>query len=443
VDPAPDSSPVNAERRWWLLLGLVCALGLTLRVAYVLLLRNTTAIGLSDAFQYHYGANLLVDGEGFVAAFPYFWQGSLVQTAQHPPLYTIALAIPSAVGLRTVLDHQLWSCVMGTGTVAVLGMVGRDIGGRRLGLIAASVAAVYPNLWVQDGLLAAETLAILTAALTLLAAYRLWTRRSFRAAVALGAACALAALTRAEAILFLPFTVVPILVFARDERARRRLALCGVAALVSLVVLAPWILYNRARFHQPSGTALDLALVQGNCDAAYYGSTVGYYSQTCIPASTPTGDETDADLYYRQVALRYVRANLARVPFVLLAREGRVWGYYHPLQQARVESYIQGRDLGVEWAGLGTYYLLVAGAAVGAVVGRRRRIPLSPALALFATVAMAVAVTWGETRYRSSAEPALVLLASLGADGALEASDLKAWSRGRWHGLPFSSKTRQ
>jgi len=399
----------------------VCAAALALRVAYVLVL-GTGALAGGDAYQYHQGANLLVDGKGFVSAFPGL---ASRPTAQHPPLYTVVLALASLLGFRSPLAHQLWSCLIGMAAVGVTGLVGRQVAGPRAGLLAAAIIAVYPNAWILDGLLAAETLSLLAAAAVLLAAYRLWERRSAGAAAALGAACAAAALTRAEALLFLPLVLVPF-ALAGDPAAsggrRRRLGLAALATVVALVVMAPWTAYNLRRFHRPllgTSSGFDLALVQGNCDEAYYGKTIGYYSIGCIPTAPVPGDETDDDAYYRRVALRYVGERWARVPFVVYARLGRLWGFYRPVQQVELEAYIQARRRTVGELGLASFYLLAAGAVAGGAVLRRRGMPVSPLVAMLVTVSVAAAMTWGESRYRVSAEPALVVLAAVAADDAL------------------------
>jgi hypothetical protein len=53
------------------------------------------------------------------------------------------------------------TCRLGLGLITAAAQVG----GRRVSLVAAGLAAVYPNLWVNDGLLMSETLAALTTAL--------------------------------------------------------------------------------------------------------------------------------------------------------------------------------------------------------------------------------------------------------------------------------------
>ena len=59
------------------------------------------------------------------------------------------------------------------------------------------------------------------------------------------------------------------------------------------------------------------------------------------------------------------------------------------------------------------YYALVALSIGGVVLLRRRRIPVLPLLAVGLDVVVSVALTFGQTRYRTTFEVALVLAASV------------------------------
>ena len=66
-----------------------------------------------------------------------------------------------------------------------------------------------------------------------------------------------------------------------------------------------------------------------------------------------------------------------------------------------------------------TYWTILPVAVVGAIVLRRHRRPLYALLAFVVTTAVAVAITYGETRYRATAEVSIVLLAGIGFDALL------------------------
>ena len=113
-------------------LSAITAIGLVVRIVYVLGFRRDTTVG-GDAYFYHYGANLLVHGKGFIAPLQYIALHIRLEAADHPPLYVLFLAIPSAIGLGTTLAHMLWSACLGTATVALTGLVGRRVAGNRAG----------------------------------------------------------------------------------------------------------------------------------------------------------------------------------------------------------------------------------------------------------------------------------------------------------------------
>src|SRR5260221_5221323 len=129
MDPSLDTRPdPGRDPRWFRPALLIIVAGaLVLRVAYVIVSRrNFDPHG--DAFFYHAAANLLVDGKGFIS--PFFVNAGLHrQAAEHPPLYIIFLAIPSLLGMKSVMVHLLWSCLLGAGTVWLVGLLGHAVGG--------------------------------------------------------------------------------------------------------------------------------------------------------------------------------------------------------------------------------------------------------------------------------------------------------------------------
>ena len=60
--------------------------------------------------------------------------------------------------------------MLGVATVAVIGIAGRRLAGPLAGLVAAAIAAVYPNLWINDSLVMSESLALLIVAVALVVA---------------------------------------------------------------------------------------------------------------------------------------------------------------------------------------------------------------------------------------------------------------------------------
>jgi predicted RND superfamily exporter protein len=87
-------------------------------------------------------------------------------------------------------------------------------------------------------------------------------------------------------------------------------------------------------------------------------------------------------------------------------------------QQITIDQ-IEDKELTTSRVALGMYYALLALSIVGAVALRRRRVPLTPLLAVLAAVALTVGFVYGTTRFRAPAEVPLVLLGSVGIDATI------------------------
>lgn len=423
-------SPASRNYRWWLAAATVA--GFLVRLAYIKFERAGTgleaAVGVvgGDAYFYHKGAQILPD-HGFISPEVFHREGRLAQAAGHPPLYLLWLAIPSAFGIMSPFAHMLWSAVIGTATVFVVGLLGREVAGERAGIIAAFLAALYPNVWAHDGFLMSETMSIFTISLALLLTYRYARAPGTGRALALGAAAALATLSRAEAALLFPVVVLPIIWRRREETTRVRVRRVVAAALAAVVLVGPWVGFNLARFEKPVtlSAGFDITLASASCDRTYYGAFTGFWHPACVEGIRDTMltkdmDESEAAVVYRREALDYIGDNLDRLPMVVLSRWGRITGLWKPGQQVDLEQFPEGREGWVAWSALIMWYPLAALAIVGAFSLRRRKVvPLFPLLAPLLTVWLAITVTFATTRYRSSAETVIVVLAAAAIDGLL------------------------
>ncbi len=407
---------VAATRRWHLELLAVGLIALAVRLAYLLVFKHPDYVG-GDAYWYHHGANLLVDGKGFIDPYRYK-NGVIAQTADHPPGTILVLAAASLFGMRSFFWHQLEMCLLGSATVVVVAVIARQLAGRVAGLLAGLAAAIYPNLWFNDSMVMSETVVQFTTAVAVLAAYRWWSEPTRRRAAWLGVAVAACALARAEAVLFVPLLVAPLIMLDRRHDWRERLRQLVVAGVATGVVIAPWVGYNLTRFNEvvTISTGLDPTVAVSNCDTVFYGPLTGYWWRPCILAMpVPTkGDVPAQEATYRSEALKYIRTHKSRLPTVVVARVARTFALFHPIQQIKLDE-IETRELLFSKLALGMYYVFLAGTAAGLWAMRRRKIPIAPIVATIATVAFATAITFGQTRYRASAEPILVIAAAVGA----------------------------
>ena len=142
--------------------------GLALRVIYAYAIVKSKPL-IGDALEFHLQANLLADGHGYIQPFTWALGHVARPTADKPPVYPSLEAFLSLFGGRSWQWHDLVGIAAGTATIVVTGLLGRRVGGERLGLIAAGVTAVYPLLIAADGSLRSESVFALLVTLALLA----------------------------------------------------------------------------------------------------------------------------------------------------------------------------------------------------------------------------------------------------------------------------------
>jgi 4-amino-4-deoxy-L-arabinose transferase-like glycosyltransferase len=378
---------------------------------------------LGDAYFYHHAANLLADGHGFIVPLDKLEGGQINQAADHPPLFVLYLAAWSLVGLDTATAHMVAGALLGSAAVVLVGLVGRRVAGSTVGVVAAGIAAIYPNLWGWDAMVLSEPAAVVAICLVLLAAWRLHESPSVPAAVVLGTAIGVAGLARAELLFLGPLIAVPLVWRQRARTPAHRLRLIAASGLAAVIVITPWTLYNLSRFEEPVylSSGFEVTLAYSNCDSVFHGPLVGYWDFGCAPdwlersgVDTAGFDQSQRSKVWRSEVRHYISDNLDRVPAVVLARVGRVAGVYHPLQQVRLDVVPEGRDVWVARTGMASYYVLVALSAIGwMALGRQGRLRF-PLLMPVVVVGLAAAVTFGATRYRAAAEPVFCILAAVG-----------------------------
>ena len=135
-------------------------------------------------------------------------------------------------------------------------------------------------------------------------------------------------------------------------------------------------------------------------------------------------DETELDGFYRTQALDYIGNNLSHYPSVMLARVGRAFGLYRPVQTVSLDWL--GESGPIPYFGhvlVVAYWALAALALRGTLVLRRSGTRLTPLLSMWAVVAVATALTFGITRYRAPVDIAMVVLGSVGWSNWRERGD--------------------
>ncbi len=371
--------------------------------------------------------------------------------AEHGPLTSTLLAVVSWVD-QPLPWQRLVTVLCGIATVALLGLLGRAVGGARAGLAAAAIAAAYPNLWMNDGLVMSESVSVLAVVATLLAAVRCveltrahadpadpdgtgareappgerWAaRRPVRAAVLVGVLAGAGTLARSELALLVPGVALVVLL-SRPRWWRGALVVVAAAG----AVVAPWVMFNLARFERPvTLTTNDGTTLLGSyCDAAFHGPNTGGWSLLCVVADPDYAVDEEPSVRsarQRDLALEYARDHVRELPRVVLARLGRTLDLYG-LDSLVAQDVGEERYRWASWAGIAGWWVLAPLAVAGFVRHRRlhldadsarvRLLLLLPCLAVLVTTA----TFYGGHRIRSSMEPTVVVLAALGAVAAWE-----------------------
>ena len=200
-----------------------------------------------------YGRSL-AEGDGYrLAAGP----GQGEPTAYYPVGYPAALGVVFWLmyhlpfGNDEPLAAALFNLVLGVATVALVFEVARRLFDNRVGLVAAGIVALYPNLIFQTAVALTETLfnfVVMLALLLLL--WRPWTSPLGRARLVLfGALIGFSALVRPISLSFLPGLLVVWLVTGFGWR--RSIHHLALIAAGTAIVIAPWIVRNAIVMDSP------------------------------------------------------------------------------------------------------------------------------------------------------------------------------------------------
>lgn len=373
---------------------------------------------VNDNVYYHVTANLLADGHGFANPWEYIFNGEIKPTAAHPPGFTVYLSVWSLLGLDSVSWHRLAGGLISASSVVPVGLLLRRLFGERTAVIGMFAAALHPPLWMNDALILSESMYIPIAAWTLWFAHRVYDDPSRRRITELTVVLSLGALTRSEPFMLFFLLLAPIILLHRSLDWRTRVIRTAGAALIAMLLLAPWVGRNLATFDEPTFLAIGpgYVLELGNCDSTYSGGLLGYWSDDC-GGTWPEGDESVVGAAKLDKAFDYLGDHLREQPKVTAARVGRVLGLFRPLQTADFDVFFERRISSHVHIGLLSHYAVMIASIYGALV-MRRRTTLLPVAAVAGSSVMTVAITFGITRYRSGADVVFVVLAAA-ALGAL------------------------
>jgi hypothetical protein len=184
---AAGRPPRRRSGGFWPLLVLLALGGIGIRMIDVKLAQWNVKAAQDDSTYYYFQAHFLSSqGRWFIDPFAFGYSLGAHPSAAHPPLFALLLVAADKVRISGLNATRLFCCAIGGVGVFTVGLLGRQVAGRRAGLFAAAIAAIYPVWWLTDGLRLAEVVYLPLVAGLLLLSYRLWKRPRVLTAVGIG-----------------------------------------------------------------------------------------------------------------------------------------------------------------------------------------------------------------------------------------------------------------
>jgi hypothetical protein len=422
---------VHAPRRRVAIVAALLLLALAIRLAVAVEAFGAPQSG--DALEYDHRAQLIAAGHGFGSA-PAFmhvvddprlrltgveWPGG-GPTAFRPPLYPLLLGGLYAVTGPSSSDGRLLQALIGTGVVALTGLIALQLWGWGVAVVALALAGVFAPAVVLGRILLSEPLFVLLALIAVAAALEARRRPTgWRWPLFAGTLCGLAVLTRSAGLTLVP--CIALLAWSgRPRLARVSLRSPVIVLVAAALTVTPWTVRNALVMHR----LIPVTDQGGYTLAGVYNSSAARDRLTPWLWRSPPEDAANRQIMAsstaREAAIssqlgasarRYLGEHPTAVLGVLRWNSIRMLALDPSREQAAIRY-----DFGVGpvTAQLAVVMLLIVGAL--AAVGILMRAARSPPLAFW----LIPVVLWVSTaaiqsgmRFRSPIDPFLIMLASL------------------------------
>jgi 4-amino-4-deoxy-L-arabinose transferase-like glycosyltransferase len=402
------------------------------RVAWV---HHTQGTPLTiDAADYERHARSIADGHGFPPS-----QLASGPSAYRPPGYPVFLAAVYKITGGGWPTARYVECLVGTLTVALVGLLAVSFWDRRLALIATAIAAIFPPMInISTAVLSEAIFVPLVLGATLVVLHGRAAANRTRWVVLAGVLVGLAWLARGNGfLLLLPFAAA----LWQRRQGWRAAAMPALLVAMTLLTIAPWTIRNAIVMHAfvPVSNESGLTLAGTyNPTAAHY-----RYRATWLP---PTADPQLFKLVAQKLDPHYHGPRYTEMEVASrMDREAKSYITHHPLYVVTVavanarrwlrltgdpRGIVDAEEppLAVPLRDYTVWVLLLLGIA-GLFHRARRRVPF---FVWVVPLLMATTIfVSGWLRMRAPVDPFLVLLAALGVSLAFEKARGAARSRGR------------
>ncbi len=412
---------VSTVPKWLGLLLCVGAGALILRMIYFAELRHTPlfSVLVGDGQQYDLWAQQIADGQ---------WIGT--EIFYQTPLYPYFLAV-----IFKLLGHQLLAAraiqaVLGAASCVFLGLAGRSFFSERAGLIAAGLLAIYPPAIFFDGLIQKSSLDLFLVTLLLALVGAFQHRPRWMWLVVAAAVLGAFTLNRENARVIYPIIVVWLLCGFRNWSWTRRWTWVAMFTASLFVVLLPVAVRNYyvgGAFlistsqlgpnlyigNHPGARGAYEELVPGHGNAAYERADATRLAEEAAGRKLSPGDVSE---YWVGRAVEYIRGR----PWNWLTLMGRkLLLTFHRREVAdteSIEAYAEYSRV-LRWLPWINFGIMLPFAALGAwqTLASWRR--LAVLYAMFAGLAVSVAIFYVMARYRFPIVPATLLFAAAALAG--------------------------
>jgi 4-amino-4-deoxy-L-arabinose transferase-like glycosyltransferase len=357
-----------------------------------------------------------------------------IPTVYRAPLWPFTIAGISLIFGTSDYFARLFLSLIGSGTCVLVYLFARDLFGWRIGVLAGIFAAIYPELYIYDGWLYAESLFTFLLFAVCYGLYRLQRtpERNWRIWITCGVLLGLLSLTRPNGIIVIGFFIVWAIIMVWQKLLSWRVAARGVlvTTFIALALIAPWTLRNYLASHTLIPVAIgDGTVLLGSYNnmvltrSAYPGGPKGIWINpifsrpdmvrlfplhTCTPPCEVTREAT-----YKDAAVQWIRENIAVMPHLLKLHFINMWQpdtYEADLPTARFTQ-LHSTQLVLRMMKTWPTYLFILAAFGLLVTSWRWRELLFIYFMIFLTIAQNI-IYYGIPRFRAPIEPMLILLAA-------------------------------
>lgn len=337
--------------------------------------------------------------------------GALAQKTFFPKslAYSVFIAGVFKISGNSYLFLRMVQIIVSLFLIYFIFLLAKEIFDDRAALVAAAIAAIYPNYIFFSVRIMSEALylPLLVLFMYLLVKYR--KEFSVGKYIIIGVVNGLLLATRSNIIFMYPFIVLIMLFYAYKSRSRRpfwRVIKCAVPLFfIPLIIISPWIYRNYVNWHKiilfkPYGGAV---LYMGNNPRNKTGGGIIKEDWLPIPAAEKL-NILARDKYYRDKAIAYIKNHPAHFVKMSLMKFVRLW---RVIPHSKMYKNWKFKAINI-----GTYGVLLALFLIGIYTTRSKLDKLLYPYALILSNTFFIIIFTASLRHRLPHTPIMIAIAS-------------------------------